>query len=935
MKKYYEIKYNTIKNWISDQIDSGKDKDDIHGGFIDNPGTFLKIKNAESNWDINEEDWDYLVDYEWDEAEKRQEIIDIERTGTLFSPNEDNALKIPTGSKSSWIKYKKMLEEKGYSTESIRAIEKDSFAILKKLSTNLEQTGPIRGLVIGNVQSGKTANMAALMAMASEYGWNTFVVLSGMIENLRKQTEKRLFEELNQTNGDVTWDLVERPTLKNKAVKVPTRMNFRGPQRYMTIVLKNKTILENLLDWISSDKNKMEQMKILIIDDESDQASVNTSDTTVDERKAINKLLVNFVNGKNKNGKDLPTKYGAMNYVGYTATPYANILSETAVESLYPRDFISMLSKSNEYIGPQEIFGVQGSEKYEGLDMVRILDDHPDSDEIQRIIQIHNGESNLIPQKLKDSIAYFIAASASLRLYKFKSPVSMLIHTSNLRAHHDRLSDAIQYWLNNFPEEVIKLSETIWEQERKNFTKSEFKSSYPNYGGNLNEGVDMPEFYLIEDMVKEVMSEVSHIKVKDSVTYEYHKGIHICVDNSSHNSITSDDEHVRLYYPKSKEEQAKTPVFLVVGGTTLSRGLTLEGLITTYFLRSSGAADTLMQMGRWFGYRKGYELYPRIWLSKKAYVQFEYISQVDFNLREEIVLLNKMGHSFNKVAPKIMNSPQNVNLKVTSSNKSRGAIAADYDFMGASIQTTIFDNNVEVLEHNIEVAERFLESLGQPLINTKGNRSVYWTNVNYKRVTNFLGDFQFNTRTRSFNAIDQFNDWVISLSEEKKLQNWNVIAVGKGDINIQENNWVLENFSWNKISRTRKKTNIESDDLIRIQTLRGPSDLYRDIDLSTVKDDELRSMIMEGKTQNYIYVREQLGLELTPQLFIYKIDGNSKVVGISETREDLAAVTDIIGIYISIPGGKRNEDYIAHLTIKVESSELNTNDLEGENYDEY
>lgn len=940
MSKYYEDKFTPMKNWIGEQIDNGKSEEEIQGGLLGNIDLFLQFKKSESNWEINEDDWKNLVYLEFEEARERQKVELLQKEGALLSRHEDNGFTVPKGNKTSWIKYKKLLLKKGFSRESVKAIENDSHSILKKMSDNSE-TGPIRGLAIGSVQSGKTTNMAALMAMASHYGWNVFIVLSGTIENLRQQTETRLYEELSQTNGNVDWDLIERPSIRHRSPKVPQALNFAGHTRYMSIVLKQKNRLEDLIDWLTSDINKMKQMKILIIDDESDQASVNTSDLAKDEeRKTINNLLVNLVNGNDKKGNKLEVKYGAMNYIGYTASPYANILSEASLESLYPRDFISILSKSEEYLGPQEIFGVDGLEyneldgqsQTEGLDIVRIIDGDGDRSEIMEISEVQNGKKLSLPNELKRSIGYFISSAASLREHQFRKPVSMLVHTSNRQNHHDNLTNAIQTWLIDSKDEVKRIAKDVWEYEKDRFTKNDFSTIHPAYGGDLANSYEKQSFEEIAETVDSILEEIAHIKQQDDGQYEYHDGVHICVDNSRHNQITEENEHIRLYYPKRESENLRTPVFLVVGGATLSRGLTLEGLITTYFLRSSGQVDTLMQMGRWFGYRKKYETYPRIWMSQNAYRQFEFISQVDYELREHIIQLNATGHNFDEVAPKILNAPSYIKLKLTSRNKSRLAIDTNFDFMGASIQTTIFDNDEEIMKANLSHTEKFINDLGDPLINFDKNRSVYWENVHYENIIEYLDKFNFNDRNRSFNNIKQFNKWVEKNSKENKLLGWNVIVVGKGEINAPDNNWVLDKFSWNKITRTRKKVNIDlpTDNLIKIQSLRGPSDLYRDINLEKVSRENpyLAEIITKGRSQDYLYVREQLNLESTPQLFIYLIDKDSKAKSNSKSREDLKAKKDIVGIYISIPGGKVNEKYSTHLTIEVESDRLNSLDLE-------
>ena len=156
---------------------------------------------------------------------------------------------------------------------------------------------------------------------------------------------------------------------------------------------------------------------------------------------------------------------------------------------------------------------------------------------------------------------------------------------------------------------------------------------------------DYPEYDEIAAQVRIILGDgISHIQLGDDGDLTYHKGIHLCIDNCVNNGI-SDGMHVRLAYPESGKMPSPAPAFIVVGGATLSRGLTLEGLMSTFFIRSVGQADTLMQMGRWFGYRKNYELLPRIWMTEKTKEQFEFLSALDQELRDEIQYMDINGRS--------------------------------------------------------------------------------------------------------------------------------------------------------------------------------------------------------------------------------------------------------------------------------------------------
>ena len=215
--------------------------------------------------------------------------------------------------------YKKKLKDKGFKDLVIEEMERTTLRILRRLSTNTVNKQSIKGLVIGNVQSGKTANMAALMAMAADWGWNLFIILSGTIENLRQQTQKRLLDDLN-TPGNLNWRALEHLSKNTSLGQRAQDLHFEDSsrERYFTVCLKNATRLRNLIQWIYADPNKQRQMKILVIDDEADQAGINTANIKSKDRRTINRLIVNLVNGKNEKGEIINSHFRAMNYIGYS-----------------------------------------------------------------------------------------------------------------------------------------------------------------------------------------------------------------------------------------------------------------------------------------------------------------------------------------------------------------------------------------------------------------------------------------------------------------------------------------------------------------------------------------------------------------------------------------------------------------------------------------
>ena len=665
--------YDKPRKWITDSRAQGISWEEIkYGRKRDYAGLqrFLEIQMDINYWPkMSISDWNQLVERQ-KTAEHRIKTVELlDGIAHIHDERQDNAITIPEDEASSWQLYKKKLLDSGFKEDTVTEIESTTLKILKRLNGDTTESGPVKGLVIGNVQSGKTANMAALMAMAADWGWNMFIVLSGTIENLRIQTQNRLFSDLNQ-QGTLWWRPLQHLSKTVDISQKSQSLHFDAGsrERYFTVCLKNSTRLRKLIQWAQADKNKQRQMKILVIDDEADQAGINTCNIDTEEISRINKLIRALVNGKNEDGGDIDGKYLAMNYIGYTATPYANILNEAGRESLYPRSFITTLAVSKEYFGPQQIFGYSGdSVSFDGLDIVRTID----LDDLYELKSIHDGDDYKTPKTLIDAVCWFMCGVACMRIWNYKKPVSMLIHTSQKTAHHSAVAAVVSEWITNTPkQEIIKQAERVWFEETSRFSFENFREQYPTYDRPDDSINRYPDFNAIEEQLNILIDGgISHIELDAEGDLSYHKGIHLCIDNCTNNGITSDGMHVRLAYPDPSNMPSPAPAFIVVGGATLSRGLTIEGLISTFFLRSVGQADTLMQMGRWFGYRKKYELLPRLWITDKTRQQFVFLAALDQELRDEIQQMDITGRSPADYGPKVKNSPKVSFIRITAKNR--------------------------------------------------------------------------------------------------------------------------------------------------------------------------------------------------------------------------------------------------------------------------
>lgn len=231
------------------------------------------------------------------------------KPGFIGDPKK-TVLGIPTSQGSCWVRYKKKLESPNtnFTYASVQNIEISSQKIVSQLEIRTEQNDPVRGMVVGNVQSGKTANMAGVIAMAADYGYNFFIILTGTIENLRKQTRERLISDLNSENCNIDFRSLDYLSTKTP---YPDRLqdlflSDTSNKRYISVCLKNSTRLRDLLNWLNVNPMAKGKLKVVLIDDETDQAGVNTKDVDTKEQTAISRLIKNLVFGRNSKDQKKP-----------------------------------------------------------------------------------------------------------------------------------------------------------------------------------------------------------------------------------------------------------------------------------------------------------------------------------------------------------------------------------------------------------------------------------------------------------------------------------------------------------------------------------------------------------------------------------------------------------------------------------------------------
>lgn len=822
---------------------------------------------------------------------------------------------------SAWKAYEKSLVGK-MSDESIVNIAESSRFTLSRLSLDTRESGPIKGLVTGSVQSGKTANMEGLISMAADQDFNFFILLSGTIENLRVQTQTRLQKDLQNTTA-ITWKFLdfsnEDKNFSQSQLKLSVQGKYNHAARYVTVCLKNKSRLVKLLKWLYSDPNIASRLRIVVIDDEADQASPNTSkirdSEEEQERKAINQQIVYLVHGLNEEGEEpKDTGFEAMNYVSYTATPYANVLNESGPYSLYPRNFIYALQEPKEYFGASVIFG-NPSQGLPGLDMINTI-----SKEEAKLLKKLDSLKDL-PESLKKAVGWFLCSAALLRYRKVKKNISMLIHTSSTVESQYLVYEAIRRWLAGNPEEVLAVCRDTWDSEWDRLTKESIRSANPDYGFLDSIQSIAETFADIVPEIKKMMGQITNIKWNENSDshVSYGQGIHLCLDNSKATQYTEnpDEDTLRIVYPTDDElkEMEAAPVFIVVGGNTLSRGLTIEGLVCSYFSRDSNQADSLMQMGRWFGYRKGIELLQRVWLTEVEEKKFKAMAKMDKELKEEIERFMQQHLTPAEFGPKVYTMPEIAKFKLTAANKMQKATAADFNFEGYSGEITNYEDG-EVLKENILSTKNFIDSITQkhsPEINDfTGYKNYIWRNVDYQEIrgTFLTGQFYVSDHSPVKEDLSHLVQWLDEKTKSGKYRAWNVAIVNGPD---HENSWNIAGgqLSWTAVHRTKK---IRISDHIDIGSLRSGTDVLCDVDVHSVQAETLEKALKEKK--DLVLKRSVLDLMDVPLLLLYRIkkDGGKA----TKQRTVIGSKYDVVGFAVVISGLALGKDHTSF--VRVEKS---------------
>jgi len=743
-----------------------------------------------------------------------------------------------------WNRYKWYLEEKKkFPPATIQSIDHLTDRTLDAL---FEPTQKVqiakRGMVVGQVQSGKTANYTGLICKAADAGYRMIIILAGIHKNLRSQTQLRMdegflgFDTQHQRafQQNNLWIGVGEPSSNrhlvahsltssmdngdfNAGAANSLGLNFNTNEPIIAVVKKNAHVLNRLEQWLSAQatetsdgKRIIRDKSLLLIDDEADHASINT------RRDELNPTTIN------RQIRNLLRLFQKSAYVGYTATPFANIFIPLNDDNLFPRDFVINIPAPSNYIGPDKIFGFDpledDDEPVNTLPVVTRIDDYqlfvPDR---------HNRDDQLptrIPDSLKTAIKCFIITCA-IRRARGQSDEhnSMLIHVSRFQIWQARIKELVENEFNFYRMGIEQNNSSIINELKQTFEddtngyRSYLTTTQQILNSELNEIDPGIKIHSWDEVLSLLHPAAAKIQVK-----EIHGGARDVLDYQAYDKK----------YSKDGEEAGLSVI--AIGGNKLSRGLTLEGLSVSYYLRASRMYDTLMQMGRWFGFRPGYVDLCRLFTSRELNEWYCHIALASMELRNEFNYMSEIaGSTPEQYALRVRTHPGV--LQISATNKIRSAVNVNISWSGALIETYKLSKSQDVINSNFSSVKKLVANLKR--IKVERQRSCYlWININPKLIIYFLNNFK-----GADNPISD-SSFLVKFIEDKirigELTKWRVAIMSKEKATSIE---TIEGFSIGQFIRTQDdKSSDESIYYLRKSHIISPKHEF--VDLSKKEYDE-------------------------------------------------------------------------------------------------
>lgn len=690
-----------------------------------------------------------------------------------------------------WNRYHEFLMRSGWSPRVAGTLDRSMDDLLDLLGNPANGgSWKRRGLVVGDVQSGKTASYSALICKAADAGYKMVILLTGTLENVRRQTQERLDAAFV---GLDSRDFLAKGQLKHKTrigvgqidnrrdgVVFTSRDNdFRKTtatalnitleavrEPVLVVTKKNRTILASLAAWLRSrnaDRQGHIDLPLLLIDDEADNASINTRKNP-DETTAINAAI-----------RDLLALFKRSSYVGFTATPFANIFIDPSSanqmlgDDLFPKDFIHLLEPPNNYVGMNNLFPLAdpdqqnaGEDEAEAAG-VRTIDD---ADNWLPVDHKQGTIPGPIPASLRTALRHFLLACAVRDLRTIAGVEghergvhrSMLINVSRFTSVQNQVADDVHTELDRIRQQVrlygkltagqaaVKSPEVT---DLRNVFALEFEGcgfDWPSVLGALHEAVSPIRVQPVNQGTGAASLDYSIVDVPPGVRV------------------------------------------IAVGGNSLSRGLTLEGLCVSYLLRNSKAYDTLLQMGRWFGYRDGYSDVCRVFLSEEAEGWYRHVAEATNELKRDFTRMRRQKATPAEFGLRVRTHPDT--LLITARNKMASGVdvvgeVRDISLAGRGIETARLYSDKKRNDDNFNIVDRFLwglvDAVGVPESSPHGNAQI-WRNISALMIGQLLDEFLVHPLNHDFQG-DAIADFLREAVErgDTQLSTWSVALPTKGE----------------------------------------------------------------------------------------------------------------------------------------------------------
>ena len=749
----------------------------------------------------------------------------------------------------------------GLPADVVEKTSKTADEILARLGNPLGEEIATRGLVLGHVQSGKTTSFLSVAAKALDNDYDLVIILAGVHNSLRRQTQDRAARTLVH-KPNLWWLGTALGDFRPDGNALSSHLAGDG-KRGLLVVKKHPTILRKLADWLEKESDaSLRDLAVLVIDDEADQAGLDVSKDG--ELEGVHKQLRRIVDLRTSDDKRRCA------YLAYTATPYANILTSQVDYGLYPRDFIYPLEKPGAYVGSQELFG----DSRIG-DPVQIEEDVPDE---------------LLSEGLRKAIRWFVAATAARAaleggVERFHS--SMLIHTTQSTEEQISYRPVVEGFLRVLVEEFDREPLIL-----RNYYLETLRQVPARVGGGDG---------FIDERVAEWPDVAAHVPAvlqrllertpagaefkEDGRQQRAHSGV--IVDNSKVDHVD------RLTYSDIAAGQPSVTV-IAIGGNTLSRGLTLEGLVCSYFARTARTYDSLMQMGRWFGYRPGYRHLMRVWTTQGLFDWFQELDTVEQDLRRELEWMQEQKLKPSQYGPRIRFSP---NMNITRASAMR-SFAKEISYSDYLVDLAWLDLDPETLAHNQALALELARDLGP---RNQVGQSLLFKSVPLDRIKSFIDGFKLHEEEK---RLDKPSFASYLRKEEKHLGLWNVIFKSTA----RDRGTTFDFAGDVGVVGTVKRGRVKHASTALIQSLVDTGDHRLDMDGQPPAPEA--------------HYRSE---EEPPLMVIYAIDKVSQPTGRSN-RLSLDASSTPISFSLAMPLSASFVEYVAPIVVELETSVLDLGD---------